>query len=108
MSEASVDVNEVVQELRPVFIYDEETHGATRLHEVVGTTPRGDPQTQPLFLNPEFTTQRIKVMQPVGSREYEIVNLEPKDLDEVMGRLELSGVSVKDEPIFVKIILPAK
>jgi len=94
---------------RPVFTYDSDTHGSTRLLEVVGTSPRGDPELKPLSLTtPEDPSIPIKVQQPSGERYYRIVKLEGEDLDEATGRLEASGVSLKEKPIFVSLVLPGK
>ena len=110
MTEAvATEAQEATQEApRPVFIYDEYTHGSTRLHEVVGTSPHsGDPQLRPLNLPaPADLGTTIQVPQPSGVREYEFVNLQGKDLDQALGRLEASGVVLKEKPLFVKLVLP--
>lgn len=65
------DTRELVRTgLRPVYIFDEVTRGATRLHEKVGVTPRGDTDLKKLYL-PDLDEQTIvEVRAAAGTAFY--------------------------------------
>ena len=95
--------------LRPVYQYEPDTRDVNLIHEVVGTTPRGEPKFKPLFL-PSFPEDQkiiVEVPTPVGMAEYKpVVGKLTQRVAE--GRLKASGYLTVAKPLFVTLVLPSK
>lgn len=114
---AMAETREVVRTgLRPVYIFDEVTGGATRLHEMIGVTHKGDSQLNQLYLPNLEGNTLIEVKTPSGKAYY--IPTEPKLLQtkihgkNALERLDAAMVAMgripDSRPMFVTLVNPTK
>src|SRR3990167_6316321 len=104
----AIEVSEKeIQRLSPVFIYEPETRGNTRLHEVIGTTPKGEPDLKSvnLPLIPEDQKIIVEIKSVAGKAYYKPVTGELMQRI-AQGNLAASGVQVEANPMFVTFVSP--